>query len=50
MGFITWSNVSGKIYVVILFLIISVVIFLIVMKVIPEMEFLSNILKRFEGL
>lgn len=48
MGFLTWSDVTGKLWAVLLFLAILIVFILIIMKIVPEMQFVSDIVGRLE--
>jgi len=49
MGFLTWETTIGKIWIIILFLVIFVIILLVFQKVIPEMQFAAGIFDNLKG-
>jgi len=45
MGFLTWEKVTGKTWVLILFLVILAVLLMVILMMVPEMQNIADMIR-----
>ncbi len=46
MGYLTWQSMTGKIWTILLFVIILIIMFLIITAVVPEMQLIAGVFEE----